>query len=425
MSYNVFPAPSNDSVSFPFDTTSYLFKGYSSKGSYSYNESTTSGSYIFYGLTSGDSNFVFFSKDNKKSSIAKSNTYVLLNLTTTESKISIWNFGNYTAYNSGIRNSSGTIGEVESLSRTSLGYRDTGQMWFNNRNNQVWFSTNFGVTWVTYSSPGSNPYGTNSTLYDGTGYWIGFYAAAHYSTNGTTWTSRAIAGLNDVNGLAYKSGFTDPWVAVGNGGIRSSTNGTTWTTRGVTTLSYRDVIAADDRFVTVGFSNGTYTPIAFSTNGTTWTTNNSLNNVFGSSTQSSADMIVYGNGNYVVAGYDGTTTSVFIPKVAVSTDLINWKTTLTLPSTGQVSGLAYNSGLFIFTGTTTSGVNVIWTSPDGTNWSSSPSPTAGPARHPYITGNNEPKIYFRSNNSPFTQFANSDVPTQMYVYSGPSPANLN
>lgn len=424
MGISVFPESSTPAIGYPLNTSSLVFAGYSSKGAYSYATNLSSGNYILYTVASDSTARTIVNAPNSNSNFIGNSQYSQINLSTTENPVKIWTVGAYESVGP-IVDAGGSERQPGS-GRTGIGWNN-GNLWFSS-NNLVLYSTNYGSTWSSASPGASNPYGTPSTFYDGTAYWIGYYNAAYYSTNITTWTTRAITGMGYVYGIGYRAAATSPWVAVGDI-VASSTNGTTWTQR-IATGNWRDVIAGGGYHVAVGAWNatGSWIGFAYSTDGQTWTTGTTLNNIFGTSTSSNAAQIVYGNNRWLVAGYNFNNSGVGTPRVAWSTNVTTWNLGLSLATTSAIQGLAYGNGIFSITvSDSTTNLHAIYYTTNGASWTSSPAPGGvTPMQVMIDTGSsNTPKVLTRQSASPYNIWRNVDTPAQIYMYAISGQSVLN
>lgn len=181
--------------------------------------------------------------------------------------------------------------------------------------------------------------GTTSTLYDiassgsrlvAVGAGSGTY---RYSTNdGSSWSGATLGTNISLYGLAYGNGL---FVAVGEnydfaapagwkGTIYTSPDGAVWTRRLFTGPALRDVAYAAGRYIVVGDTGTLYT----STDAITWSlaSSGTTNNLHG---------VAYGNGVFVIAGANGSSTG---GTVLTSPDGDSW--------TNASSGLGTSQGLF-------------------------------------------------------------------------------
>lgn len=172
------------------------------------------------------------------------------------------------------------------------------------------------------------------------------------SPDGITWTNRTTHTVT-LNGVAYLSGATYPWVAGGVGMLEVSTNGTTWTALS-STLSTQGCIfysGTDSKYVEAG-SNGL---VAQSTDLTVWTADVAASPTVVWSAGA------YGNSAYVIAGASGTIHS--------SADGTTWTARTSNAGSNTLNHVLYEGDLIsLFVAVGASGTLV--TSPDGTTWTS-------------------------------------------------------
>lgn len=102
-----------------------------------------------------------------------------------------------------------------------------------------WTQTNFATTYVGFTSV--NYANGNAIITTSTG-------GAIFSSNLTTWTSRAVAS-GSLNGATYIDGF---WVVVGNAGTFYSQNQVSWSVN--TNYPSLDIVAVGDTAYQAGFS---------------------------------------------------------------------------------------------------------------------------------------------------------------------------
>jgi hypothetical protein len=318
--------------SYPLGATSVVFSGYSSTGNYKYGVNVGAGSYII-DAVSRDPNvyMIAWAPNSNTTAMFKSNgtDKGILRLTTTENPIWFSVFGDFNYYGNLRVPSQNQSFSVQS-GKNKIGLAN-GWLWHAVSNNYVLYS-NDGRNWSTAATPGSNPYGTYSTLWDGTYYIVGYYNAYFRSTNLTSWSSVDMSATNiyDVNKMLYRASNTNKYLAVGGGGIATSANGTTWTQRFNGGNTWHDVETNNaGTYVAVGSQQPTVNvpKIYYSTNeGVNWT---SAANTIGATIFNSSgniNQVAYGNGIWVVAGnvYDGTDQTSYNAVTAWSTDAVNW-----------------------------------------------------------------------------------------------------
>lgn len=186
------------------------------------------------------------------------------------------------------------------------------------------------------------------------------------STDGAHWTSSPApspCGNSNIFGIAWGNGV---YVLTGlcMGGSEqfftaTSTDALNWNVNVMPgSISFTDVIWQQNQFVAVGNLGA----IETSPDGVNWTqrfSDNPLN----------LERIVYGNNMYVAVGNE----NVYPNNLAVivtSTDGINWKEMQFKPNNPHViEGLAFKNNQFILAvQNMAKDTNVLFTSPDGVNW---------------------------------------------------------
>ena len=181
--------------------------------------------------------------------------------------------------------------------------------------------------------------------------------------NGVTWNSQAIAILGGApSSIAYGNGT---WV-VGNGStsyLKTSTdNGVTWTTQasklaGVASVTFLDKYGM---FVAGGTLLSASAPMSYSTDAVTWTTVYSTNGVITSMAQNANRIINYdSNGNLYY-------TDLIVPNAFYSTNNGTTWTTSNFYGLTLNRALAYGNGTFVAADMT----GIVKTSSDGINWTS-------------------------------------------------------
>lgn len=346
MGISVFPTATLPVAVQPLGTTSLVFNGYSSYGSYVYPSTLDAGSYLAY--ASGGTSYIVGAPEAGvvKYSTLTTSTPTAISLSTTESKFAISNPLNWTAigapFTSTILNSI-TYGNNLFVAAGAAGVLGT--------------STD-GKNWTSRTS------GFGSTSINNLAYGNGVYVAVGNagtlttSTNGITWTARTSGfGTTTILSVAYGN---NTYVAVGNGGqIRSSTDAITWTTR-TNTFGTSNIFVVEylNNLFIAGANGGA---LAVSTDGITWT---SRTTTFGTT---AIRAITYGNraddgtNLYVITGDGGTG--------AISTDNVTWSTMTTPFGAVAVTGLTYGNGYFAMSG---SGNTNVYTSSSGSSWTSRP-----------------------------------------------------
>ena len=184
------------------------------------------------------------------------------------------------------------------------------------------------------------------------------------SSDGINWT---VVQTSGVSNWLYSITYSDElnlFVAVGGHGvILTSPDAITWTsqTSGVSFQSLYKVIYSDELnlFVVVGGYGPTYGTILTSTDGINWTVQ--ADNL----SQTLSDVVYSSELNLFVAVGDRSF-------VLTSSDTITWTTQTIEESLWDIKNIAYSSELNLFVaaggGTEGTGFGIIWTSPDGINW---------------------------------------------------------
>ena len=175
------------------------------------------------------------------------------------------------------------------------------------------------------------------------------------SPDGNSWSGQhSNLGIDDFFGLAYANGR---FVTVGimstgfgvQGGLRSSENGTNWTTR---------LAGLQAPLRCVAYGNGTWVAagsnLVTSADGITWTARTVPAN-------GNFHAAAFGAGRFVLAGEAGG--------VITSTDGNSWAFH---PAFGyaKIRGLAFGGTDFVAVGER-DGAGIMWSSPDGLNWTQS------------------------------------------------------
>jgi hypothetical protein len=346
MGISVFPTATLPVAVQPLGTTSLVFNGYSSYGGYEYPSTLDANSYLAY--ASSGTSYIVGANDSGKYSTLPGGAVVALSLSTTESKFAISNPLNWgatviTPYGTSVINAI-TYGNGVYVAAGAVASMAT--------------STD-GTTWTTRTS------GFGSSAINALTYGNGVYVAGgaggtlRTSTDGITWTARTSNfGTTIIQSLAYGN---NTYVAVGSTGqIRSSTDAITWTTRTNTfgTNIIYGVRYLNNLFIATGGAGS----LAVSTDGITWTSRTS-GQAQALRTVTYGKKASDGTNLYIIGGDSGGS--------AISTDNITW-TTMTTPITAGssiMSSLAYGNGYFIFS---SSGVANVYTSSDGTSWTSRP-----------------------------------------------------
>jgi hypothetical protein len=233
------------------------------------------------------------------------------------------------------------------------------------------------VTWssLTGFAGGSQQYGA---AYDGSKYVTIGNNAFNYSTNLSTWSGPVtISGgpsNSYLNCLAYGNGV---WVATGpvGGGAgytvaSKSTSGTgSWSTPTAVSASPfysgavngKGLVFGNGKFILAGYDTTThYGYFSTSADGVTW----SAISLFNSSTANfEVKNIIYTGSQFVVVGNNTTTTRPFYTK---SSDGVTWTTPAAMGAlTSQVSDIAYGNGTYV---ATMAASNSYSTSTDLNSW---------------------------------------------------------
>lgn len=214
-----------------------------------------------------------------------------------------------------------------------------------------------GVTWTPRALPG---FAAWQTVVFGNGVFLALSNSstmAATSADGITWTLRNMPSAQAWSTAAYGNGT---WVAFATNTAISATstdNGATWTQRTIPlSLTWCAIAYGAGLFVAVGTSA---TQTLTSPDGITWTTR-SITNV-------QAKAMIYAGGQFVVVGSSSSGLA--------SADGITW-VTKTLPASQNWSSLAYGNGTYLTT--TGNALTNAATSPDATTWTARTMPAAGP-----------------------------------------------
>jgi hypothetical protein len=152
----------------------------------------------------------------------------------------------------------------------------------------------------------------------------------------------------------------------------TSTDGIKWTDRAVfdvqlTGIAYGGAGSNAGTWIVVGSDNYDGIPIWYSQDGQSWTAASSATGLDISNQQSTTHSVAYGNGLWVMGGYNVSSTySLFY-----STDNgQNWTNAATDPfENGVICGVAYGNGLWVAVGSDNVSSNTVVYSSDGSNWS--------------------------------------------------------
>ncbi|KJU85124.1 conserved hypothetical protein, secreted [Candidatus Magnetobacterium bavaricum] len=174
-------------------------------------------------------------------------------------------------------------------------------------------------------------------------------AGAAYADPLDTWTLRNSGTTDGIGVITYGNGTFVAAGALGSTGnatiLTSTDNGVTWTSKGTGyhNVNLRGIAYGNGTFVVVGSdcSGETDTCTDFiltsTDNGVTWTSRNTGTNI-----SHGIDGITYGNGTFVVVGYNGT--------IFTSTDNgVTW-TSRNSGTTIPLNGIAYGNGTFVAIG---------------------------------------------------------------------------
>ena len=323
----------------PLGTDGLIFSGYSTTGSYEYNNSLPAGSYMLYASNASTTAITYGvnAKNSSSTTNIQTNLPGPINLTSSETSLPIIQLDTFTSRSVGVGTNqinAVTYGNGVYIAGTVNGLivTSTDSITWTIRNAGLTVSiqvvkylnglflagggngsvTNFStstnsITWTTRNV------GVPGTQLKDIAYGNGIYVLAIdatgtvlTSTDTITWTSRAAGSSNILTSIQYGNNI---FVAVCNPGNSTSTDGITWTTRTVAASnSWNSLVYANGEFVAVGGN------VSASTDGITWTTRAVLANANSG--------IVYSNGTYLVGSIAG---------VYTSTNTISW---ITRPRTG-------------------------------------------------------------------------------------------
>jgi hypothetical protein len=195
-----------------------------------------------------------------------------------------------------------------------------------------------------------NPLPQNQSLFDtaygnGTFVSVGERGSITRSTNGIDWTATQTTGEAPLSGVAFGSGV---FVAVGGANIFTSSNGSNWVLPVVRfEFALSDVIFANGRFVAAGGDR-----VVTSTDGLSWS-----DATLPFAIPRDLRSVAFGNGTYVAVA-NGSTHAIWS-----STDGTNWSSVVGAPA-DDFESVAFGNGLFVAVGDD----GAIYTSPEGTNW---------------------------------------------------------
>ena len=216
--------------------------------------------------------------------------------------------------------------------------------------NKLAYSTDLGATWIGAQYDVSLPLDTTWRVGGGGSATVAVPLSASttvsaYTTNGTTWTTGTLPGLNNWS-VGFGNGF---FVATGQSGVQSahSTNGTTW---GAATLpasgNWTKPVYGAGLFITArAFGSN----LAYSTNGAGWTSTSVA------STSGGWWAAAFGT-RFVLIQQTGT-------QYATSENGINW-TIRTLPVNASPRAVSFGNSVYVITTLD----NRYVTSTDGITW---------------------------------------------------------
>ena len=154
------------------------------------------------------------------------------------------------------------------------------------------------INWTASPLPPTVPYVLN---WDGTKYWaFGLSRRVAHSVDAVNWTQLPNNDLA-ISQPADSVWFNNRFVVVGQSAIASSADGSAWTTHVSPSLYYvGDIQAGGGRLIAVGnYLAGTTTNFFRSVDGTTWTT------IAAPPTAGGYQSITYGNGRWLALNYGG------------------------------------------------------------------------------------------------------------------------
>jgi hypothetical protein len=143
----------------------------------------------------------------------------------------------------------------------------------------VLYSSADGLTWTSRTSQTSSNTIISSVVGSSVAVFVGAGGKISTTTDGTTYTAQTSGTSTAFSSIAYASGLTNCFCAVGIAGIiyTSTATATTWTARSSGIASKLDLVAASSSmYVTAGTG-----VILTSTDGVTWTLQNILTNGIG------------------------------------------------------------------------------------------------------------------------------------------------
>jgi hypothetical protein len=177
--------------------------------------------------------------------------------------------------------------------------------------------------------------------------------------NFSNWTQWTTQGDHPWISLAYNSNWI---IAISTDGYAMrAVSPTSWTApvQFSTTTGWTSIAASEDKFIAVG-TNGTNVMIAGTENGISWEDGNNESSPYG------LQDIAYGDGKFVIVGYEGVGAGVGItqPDGASITD---WQS-ITLAETNRMISIAYSSDSDTWYAISIDGDNRIQISDDGSTF---------------------------------------------------------
>jgi hypothetical protein len=298
----------------PLGTDGLIFSGYSTTGSYQYNNSLPAGSYMFYASNASTTPITYgvLAKNSGTTTNIQTNLPGPVNLTSSETSLSITQLDTFTSRSSAVGNNI-----IQSITYGNGVYIAVAS-------NGTVVTSSDSITW-TIRNAGTNSalqvvkYLNNLFLVGGGNGSVTLFST---STDGITWTTRNV-GLpgTQINDISYGNGVY-VLAPASTGTVRTSTDTVTWTSR-VSASNFNTIsLAFGDNIFVAGNANFMST----STDGITWTTRLSApSNAF----------VAYANGEFVAIG----------AAVSTSTDGITWTTRALLSNV--TAGIAYSNGIYL------------------------------------------------------------------------------
>jgi hypothetical protein len=225
-----------------------------------------------------------------------------------------------------------------------------------------------GINWTTRSTGGASFYG----LVHGNKTFVGWQITRSLGGNiftspdGLNWTLRSSMTFPFIKAMIYANGLFVAVCPIG-GLVLTSPDGVNWTqsaaltSPGLGSDPLEAIAYGNGIFVTTGQFGGIY----YSPDAVNWTNVSDKYPFF-------PDAVTYGNGIFVAGGGN---------KIFISSDGANWTAqTLDLFPFLDILSLAYGNDMFVAVGLSTEvqgtqpiSTLMIFTSPDGVNWSGGPS----------------------------------------------------